>query len=562
MKGFKNRIAGIVFSFFCLVIFSAVPDVRAQLVERPLVTGRKAMVTSLEPLASMAGMRILQEGGNAFDAAVATAAAVTVVDPRMSSIGGHGFATIYIAKTREVRALNFYGTAPKRATVEAYAGKDYSFGYLSAPVPSGLKGYEALHKQYGKLSWAQVLEPAIELAENGFVMNKFLSSTIEEKRSLLSNFPSSVKVFLPGGRVPQAGEIFKQPDLARTLKEIAAHGADVLYQGSIGDRIDKFFTENNGVLRKDDLEKYGPLWLKPISTTYHGYTFYTQPPSSSGIAVLEQLNLLEGYQLKPLGHNTPEYLHLIGEVMRLAIADRNRYVGDPQFVNVPVEMLSSKDYAARRRALIHLDSTMPIATAGDFDQPNQSHTTHLNVVDSEGNMVALTQTLGSEFGSGIVAGDTGILFSNEMRHLHLDPNDPSRLEPGKRSRSNQSPLIVMNPDGKPFMALGTPGNDGIWQRLVQVIVNVVDFGMDIQSAISAPRMIYGGHQESGTQITPVFKVEDRIPMSVMDSLRAKGYTVESVADDEGRVSGIVIDPRTGFYLGGADPRENVYAIGW
>jgi gamma-glutamyltranspeptidase / glutathione hydrolase len=562
MKGFNNRIAGIFFPCLFVAILGVVQDVRAQLVERPLVTGRKAMVTSLEPLASMAGMRILQEGGNAFDAAVATAAAVTVVDPRMSSIGGHGFATVYIAKTREVRALNFYGTAPKRATAEVYTGKDYSYGYLSAPVPSCLKGYEALHKQYGRLSWAQVLAPAIELAENGFVMNKFLSGTIEEKRSLLSKFPSSVKVFLAGGRVPQAGEIFKQPDLARTLKEIAAHGADALYQGAIGDRVDKFFTENNGVLRKDDLEKYEPLWLKPISTTYHGYTFYTQPPSSSGIAVLEQLNLLEGYQLKTLGHNTPEYLHLIGEVMRLAIADRNRYVGDPQFVNVPVEKLLSKDYAAQRRALIHLDSTMPIATAGDFDQPQQSHTTHLNVVDAEGNMVALTQTLGSEFGSGIVAGDTGILFSNEMRHLHLDPNDPSRLEPGKRSRSNQSPLIVMSTDGKPFMALGTPGNDGIWQRLVQVIVNVVDFGMDIQSAISAPRMIYGGHQESGTQITPVFKVEDRIPKSVMDALGAKGYTVEPVRDDEGRVSGIVIDPRTGFYLGGADPRENVYAIGW
>jgi len=562
MKSCIDRIAVILFSCLCLAILAVAPDLGAQIVERPLITGRKAMVTSLEPLASMAGMRILQEGGNAFDAAVATAAAVTVVDPRMSSIGGHGFATIYVAKSGEVRALSFYGTAPKRATVETYTGKDYSYGFLSAPVPSGLKGYEALQKEYGKLPWAQVLQPAIELAENGFVMNKFLSGTIEEKRKLLSQFPSSVKVFLPGGRVPQPGEIFKQPDLARTLKEIAAHGADALYHGEIGDRIEKFYKENNGVLRKDDLEKYSALWLKPISTTYHGYTFYTQPPSSSGIAVLEQLNLLEGFQLKRLGHNTPEYLHVIGEVMRLAIADRNRYVGDPQFVNVPVDKLLSKDYAAQRRALIHLDSTMPIATAGDFDQPQQSHTTHLNVVDSDGNMVALTQTLGSEFGSGIIAGDTGILFSNEMRHLHLDPNDPSRLEPGKRSRSNQSPLIVMSPDGKPFMALGTPGNDGIWQRLVQVIVNVVDFGMDIQSAITAPRMIYGGHQESGTQITPVFKVEDRIPSSVMDGLRAKGYTVESTTDDEGRVSGIVIDPRTGFYLGGADPRENVYAIGW
>ena len=538
------------------------PASRAQLVERPLVTGRHTMVTSLEPLASVAGMRILQEGGNAFDAAVATAVAVTVLDPRMSSIGGHGFATIYVATDHEVRALSFYGTAPLAATVQAYTGKDYSKGPLSSPVPSCLKGYEALHKQYGKLPWAQVLQPAIELAEYGFVMNKFLSETIEEKRQLLSKFPSSSAVFLPRGHVPQPGEIFKQPDLARTLKEIAVHGADALYRGEIGDRIDSFYRENNGVLRKKDLENYQALWLKPISTTYHGYTFYTQPPTSSGIAVLEQLNLLEGYQLKSFEHNSPEYLHLIGEVMRLAIADRNRYVGDPKFVDVPVEKLLSKDYAAQRRSLIHVDSTMPIATAGDFDQPKQSHTTHLNVVDAEGNMVAMTQTLGSEFGSGVVAGDTGIVFSNEMRHLHLDPNDPSRLEPGKRSRSNQSPLIVLNPAGKPFMALGTPGNDGIWQRLVQVIVNVIDFNMDIQAAITAPRMIYGGHQESGSKITPMFKVENRIPDKVMDGLRAKGYIVESIADDEGRVSGIVIDPQTGFYLGGADPRADVYAIGW
>ena len=562
MKILARRVRLTSFLFCSVALVGSESTSHAQLVERPLVTGRHAMVTSLEPLASMAGMRILQEEGNAFDAAVATAAAVTVVDPRMSSIGGHGFATIYVAKTGEVRALSFYGTAPKRATVEAYTGKEYTEGPLSAPVPSSLKGYEALHKEYGKLPWAQVLEPAIDLAEHGVVMTKALSDTIEEKRKLLSEFPSSAAVFLPGGRVPQPGEIFKQPDLARTLKKIAAEGADALYKGEIGDRIDRFFTENKGVLRKDDLEGYRALWLKPISTTYHGYTFYTQPPTSSGIAVLEQLNLLEGYQLKSLGHNSPEYLHVVGEVMRLAIADRNRYVGDPEFVKVPVYKLLSKDYAAERRALIHLDSTMPIATAGDFDQPDQSHTTHLNVVDSEGNLVALTQTLGEEFGCGVIAGDTGILFSNEMRHLHLDPADPSRLEPGKRSRSNQSPLIVMNPAGKPFMALGTPGNDGIWQRLVQVIVNVLDFNMDIQSAITAPRMIYGGQQESGTKIKPVFKVEDRIPKKTMDALRAKGYTVESISDDEGRVSGIVIDPHSGFYLGGADPREDVYAIGW
>jgi gamma-glutamyltranspeptidase/glutathione hydrolase len=247
--------------------------------------------------------------------------------------------------------------------------------------------------------------------------------------------------------------------------------------------------------------------------------------------------------------------------MRLAIADRNLYVGDPHFVDVPVEKLLSKQYADQRGSLIHAGSTMPIAIAGDFGQPVQSHTTHLNVVDGEGNMVALTQTLGAEFGSGVVAGNTGVLFSNEMRHLHLDPSDPSRMQPGKRSRSNESPLIVLK-DGKPFMALGTPGNDGIWQRLVQVIVNVIDFHQDIQTAITAPRMVYGGHQETGTEIKPIFNVEDRIPAAVMDALRATGYEIKSVSDDIGRVSGIVVDQQTGFRQGGADPRETVYAIGW
>jgi gamma-glutamyltranspeptidase/glutathione hydrolase len=535
---------------------------QAQLVERPLVTGRKVMVTSLEPLASMAGMRILEEGGNAFDAAVATAAAVSVVDPRMSSIGGHGFATIYLAKTREVRALNFYGSAPKRATLEAYAGKDYSHGYLSVPVPSTLKGYAALQAAYGKLPWSQVLQPAIELAEQGFVMTKALSDSIEEKRQLLAQFPSSARVFLPDGRVPRPGQIFRQPDLARTIKMIASDGPNVFYKGKVADRIDKFYQEHDGVLRKDDLENYKELWFKPISTTYRGYTFYTQPPTSSGIAVLEQLSILEGYQLKSLGHNTPEYLHLIGEVMRLAIADRNRYVGDPDFVYVPIERLLSKEYAAKRRALIRLDSTMPVATAGDFGQPGESHTTHLNVVDSDGNMVALTQTLGAEFGSGVVAADTGVLFSNEMRHLHLDPSDPSRLEPSKRSRSNESPIVVLGPEGKPFMAIGTPGNDGIWQRLVQVIVNIIDFHMNIQAAITEPRMIYGGNQETGGEIRPIFKVENRIPGSVMEALRDKGYEIKSVNDDSGRVNGIMIDPDTEFRLGGADPRTDGYAIGW
>ncbi len=530
-----------------------------RIVERPLITGRQAMVTSLEPLASLAGMRVLQQGGNAFDAAVATAVAVTVVDPRMSSIGGNGFATVYVSKTREVRALNFYGSAPQHATTDVYKGKDYSHGFLSVPVPSCLKGYEALHKAYGRLPWAQVLQPAIELAESGFVLPQELADFIQVYRDEFAKFPSTARVFLPNGRAPKMGDIFRQPDLARTLKGVAEYGTDYFYRGDVATRVAKFFEENGGVLTANDLANYQAKWVTPISTTYRGYTVYTQPPSSSAVAVLEQLNMLEGYDLKGLGHNSPEYLHLLGEVMRLAIADRNRYVGDPEFVKVPVDKLVSKEYAAERRKLIYLDSTMPVATAGDVAKPEETHTTHLNVVDGDGNMVALTQTLGDYFGAHLVAADSGVLLSDEMRHLHLDPNDPSRLEPGKRSRSNESPIIILK-DGKPYMAIGTPGSDGIWQHLVQVIVNVIDFGMDIQAAITAPRMRSGG-VEAGTEIKPLFSVEDRIPTATMDALRAKGYEIRPI-EQSGRVNGIVIDPVSGFRLGGADPRENGYALGW
>jgi gamma-glutamyltranspeptidase len=546
-------------TLLCVLFFNC--TLPAQLVERPLVTGRTAMVTSLDPVASTAGMRILMEGRNAFDAAVAAAAAVAVVDPRMSSIGGHGFATVYVARTKQVRALNFYGDAPKGATPETFAGRDYEDGYLSAPVPSALKGYADLHAALGKLPWSRILQPAIDLAEQGFVVNTFLSASLENAREQLSSFPSTAKVFYPGGHVPQPGEVFRQPDLARTLKQIASKGADAFYKGVMPERIGKFFEEHGGILRGSDIEGYQTHWVAPISVTYRGYTVYTQPPSSSGLAVLEQLNLLEGFDLKALGRNSADYLHLVGEVMRLAIADRNRYVGDPNFVTVPVERLLSKQYADERRSLIDLHRTLPVAVAGDAGQPVESHTTHLNVVDAEGNMVALTQTLGAIFGSGVVAADTGVLFSDEMRHLHLDPKDPSVIAPGKRSRSNQSPIIILK-DGNPFMAIGTPGSDGIWQRLVQVIVNVIDFGLDVQTAITEPRMVYGGNQETGSEIRPIFNVEDRIPLSVMESLHNKGYVVKSVKNDGGRVNAIVIDPRTGFRLGGADPRETGYAVGW
>ena len=552
---------------------------------RPPVTGRVGVVTSLHPLSSMAGMRLLLAGGNAFDAAVAAALATTVVDPKNSTIGGQGFATVYVARERAVRALNFYGVAPRAATVERLAGKPYKTGYLSTPVPSNLKGYEALQRKYGARPWADVLQPAIELAEQGFLVTEEFVGILGVHEKELRSYPSTARVYFPEGRIPRIGEVFRQPDLARTLKSIAAEGADVFYKGTLAQRIAEFYGANGGILAYEDLAGYDAAWVEPISVDYRGYQVYTQPPNSSGIAVLMQLRLLEGFDLAALGHNSGAYLHLIGEVQRLAIADRNRYVADPEFVAVPMQRLLSREYAAERRKLISAERTMPVvpppastaagvATAPSAStKPDKANTTHLTVVDAAGNMVALTQTLGAWYGSGVVAADTGVLFSNQLRHLHTEADSPSRLGPGRRPRSNQSPLIVLK-DGQPWLAMGTPGSDGIWQRLAQVLANLIDFRMDVQSAVTAPRMIYGGFQETGTTVPPKFAVEDRVAPEAIAALRARGYEIDVIPSDEGSVNGIVRDPKTGFMSGGADPRRlgsegdwwgpvaSVYAVGW
>lgn len=550
--------------------------------ERPAITGRIGVVTSLHPLSSMAGMRLLLQGGNAFDAAVAAAMATSVVDPKNSTLGGQGFATVYVAKEKTVRALNFYGVAPRAATIERLANQPYKTGYLSTPVPSNLKGYEALHRRYGARPWAEVVQPALELAKLGFLVDEEFVGILGVHARGLQQYPSTRRAFFPQGRLPRVGDVFRQPDLARTLESIAAQGADAFYKGDIARSIARFYAGNGGILAYEDLANYEASWVDPISVDYRGYQVYTQPPNSSGVAVLMQLRLLEGFDLKALGHNSAAYLHLVGEVQRLAIADRNRYVADPEFVAVPLSRLLSREYAAERRGLISHDATMPAVPppagerAGGDERPGakeKANTTHLTVVDQAGNMVALTQTLGAWYGSGVVAADTGVLFSNQLRHLHTESESPSKLAPGRRPRSNQSPLIVLK-DGQPWLAIGTPGSDGIWQRLAQVMVNLVDFRMDIQDAVSAPRMIYGGFQETGTAVPPKFDIEDRVPRDVIAALREKGFEMNVIPSDEGSVNGIIRELNSGFMTGGADPRRlgtedgwwgpvsSVYAIGW
>lgn len=541
---------------------------------RPLVTGRQGMVTALHPLAAMAGMKILLQGGNAFDAAAAAAMAVAVVDPKNSTIGGQGFATMYVAQEKRVRALNFFGPSPKLATIEAVKGKNYEHGYLSPVLPSGLAGYAAMHQKYGRLPWREVVQPALELAERGFAVTEDFAGVLQVMQPEL-DFPTTRAVFFPGGRGPRAGDLFRQPDLARTLREVAEHGAAAFYQGDIARRIGAFFEQHGGLIRYEDLAAYQPQWVEPLSVNYRGYQVYTTPPNSSGVALLLQLNILRGYDLVQLGHNTPDYLNLIAEVQRVAIADRNRYVADPEAIAVPVASLLSEDYAASRRALIKIGAAMPGVPDPRLadEKPARSNTTHLTVVDGEGNMVSLTQTLGAWFGSGVVVADTGVVFSNQMRHLHTIADSPSQLGPGRRPRSNQTPVIVLK-DGEPVIAIGTPGTEGIWQRLVQVLVNIIDFKMDVQQAVTAPRLLHGGPTRVALNPPAQVKMEDRLPAAAAAELRARGYRVDLIPDDEGSVNGVQRDPVTGLLYGGADPRRwgheegwwgpanSVYAVGW
>lgn len=529
--------------------------------QRPLITGRHGMVTSNHPLASAAGLRILLKGGNAFDAAVAAAAATSVVDPSNSSLGGNGFATIYVAATKEVRALNFFGTAPQAAKPELFTKEKLNGGILASPVPSNLRGYEALLAQYGTMKLADVLAPAIDLAEHGFLVTADFARMTERNRDTFTQYPTTARTFLPGGQSPQIGSVFMQPDYARTLRQIAAKGAEDFYTGDLARRIAEFYRKEGGILSLDDLANYKAKWLEPISCTYRGHVIYTQPPNSSAVAALEQLNILEGFDLKALGHNTAPFLHRFMEAVRLALADRNRYVADTAAVPVPIAQLLSKSYGERQRGRIDAERARPVVTPGELVSSPQGDTTHLTVADAAGNLVALTQTLGGAFGSGVIVGDTGLFFSNQMRHMHLESDSPSQIRGGIRPRSNQTPTIVLK-GGQAVMALGSPGGDAIWQRVTQTLVNLIDFGMNIQEAVSAPRFAYGGPQESGTAVTPVWMIEDRVAADVIDRLTAMGHEIRLVPSEGGAVNGIVRDPKTGVLTGGADPRGKSYAIGY
>ncbi|MBM3335819.1 gamma-glutamyltransferase, partial [Candidatus Sumerlaeota bacterium] len=469
------------------------------------VVAKSGMVVSDHRLASQVGVEVLKSGGNAIDAAVATAFALAVTHPSAGNIGGGGF-IVYHGADGTITTFDFREKAPMAATAKMFLNKEGKLtktaghvGLLSVGVPGTVAGLALAHKRLGAKPWAQLVQPAIDLAEKGFPVSKALNNEVKRLTPSLGCYPSSAKVFLKNGAQPyEPGEILRQPDLAATLKRIRDSGRDGFYKGRTAQLLVKMMRAHRGLITAKDLAAYQAVERKPIHGTYRGYDIYAMgPPSSGGVALVEMLNILEGFDLAGMGRNSPLYAHVLTEAMRRAFADRARHIGDPDFNrNIPIERLISKDHANKMRASISLTSASQSDPTKFGDVYEGADTTHLSVVDGHRNAVSLTYTLEESYGSKIVVEGAGFLLNNEMGDFNLVPGrtdtegligtPPNQIAPQKRMLSSMTPTIVAK-DGKPVLVIGSPGGRTIINTVLQVVLNVVDHKMPIADAIDAKR---------------------------------------------------------------------------
>jgi gamma-glutamyltranspeptidase/glutathione hydrolase len=526
------------------------------------------MVAAAHPLASQAGVDILKAGGNAIDAAVATALALNVVEPNASGLGGGGFIVVRFAKTGEVAVIDYREKAPASATKDMYASekaqkeKWTQLGGKAVGVPGTLKGLELALQKYGTMTFAQVVEPAIRYAEEGFEVSPMLSGLIKENYKKMADYNDPLEVpYFHNGLAMEPGDILRQPELAATFRLIAEKGSDVLYRGPIGEKIVEAVNRAGGNMTMQDLADYNAVMREPVRGTYRGYEIISMPPPSSGGAHLIQiLNVMENYDVRAMGHNSVPYIHTLSETLKLVFADRAAYMADPDFVDIPLAGLTSKKYAKTLVDQIRLDKALTELKPGEPQNYEHESTTHLVVVDQAGNIVSLTQTINYFFGSGVMATGTGIMLNNEMDDFSTNPASVSAPEPGKRPLSSMSPTIILK-DGEPFMALGTPGATRIFPTLAQVIMNVLDFGMGLDEAIEAPRVWCSSSAgKPGT-----LAVESRIPEDTRAALQALGHTVSVRGDWDsyyGAVQAVLFDRASGLMYGAADSRRLGEAIGF
>lgn len=573
---------------------------------RPVIRGQQYAVSSMKSQATEAAVRILEAGGNAFDAAVAGQAVLALVNPESNGLGADAAVLLYEAREKTVHSINAAGTAPALATIDWYREHNggeipSSDGLLSASLPGVIDAWYIMLDRWGTMSFAQVLEAAIDVADRGFPMGESLSRAIERSQKI-HQYPTTMRVYYPNGRAPRPGEIFRNPDAARMLRKLveaeqAAAGRgrhealraarDRFYKGDIAHVLADFSEQNGGLYRYEDFAAYTAQVESPVSTSYRGFEVYKNRSATQGPAELFMLNILEGYDLRTIGHNSAEYIHLSAEALKLAFADREQ-LGDTDFVQIPFDGLLSKAYAAERRTLIDPDAASTEVRPGEpekFMRVSQEarskgsgpevrvnvgeadysaeDTSYITVVDKDRNMVSFEPSLHSGFGTGVVMGDLGFIFNCRGDYYSLVPGEAKSLEPGKRPRSTLQSTLVMK-DGAPFMMIGSPGGDDQIHRTVQTLMNVVDFDMNVQQAIEAPRWSTRAFLSSvfphTMQSADDLAVESRTPEAVQQALTAKGHALRVSAPwSLGSLAAIMLDPETGVLSAGADPRVEAYA---
>lgn len=533
------------------------------------VTAKQGMVAAANRLASEAGLEILRKGGNAVDAAVATAFALNVVEANASGIGGGGFMLVKMADSDKVIAIDYREMAPAAATKDMYASEEAKKNNLSkyspfaVGVPGSVAGWDYALETYGTMSLAEVMAPAIRYAEEGFHLAQVTSEAAESHFDTLSQLNDLSKVpFFVDGLPAEPGTIIKQPGLAEAFRLIAKDGPKAFYEGPIGQSMVDRIQELGGKMTMEDLANYKVVLREPAEGTYRDYKIFSMsPPSSGGITLVEILNILENFPLSDWGHNSPRAMHYMTEAYKMAFADRSRFLGDPDFLDIPIEGMTSKEYAKTLAAKIDPYKAMQDIATGDPSMYEHHSTTHTSVVDSQGNLVGFTQTVNYFFGASIIDPKYGFVYNNEMDDFSKNPKSVNAPEPGKRPLSSMSPTIVLDPEGKPFLVAGTPGAWRIITSMAEIITNIIDYDMSMDEAIEAPRFTcraIGGKPDK-------LQVESRIPESTLAYLAFRGHDVKVRNDYDlyfGGAQGILFNSLNGLLIGGADSRRDGAAVGY
>lgn len=526
--------------------------------QRSVAMGPQGMVASSQHLATLSGYKALLKGGNALDAAVAMVSTLNVVEPHSVGIGGDAFALIYLARQNKIIGMNASGRAPYKADLAYFHERKIKAmperGILATTVPGALHGWARAVERYGSLKLGDLFEDAIYYAENGFPVTEVISGEWKKAEDILLAHRSASKSYLIDGKAPKPGQVFKNKHLAQTYRKIAREGIDTFYEGKICKAIVDFSHQNDGLFSFEDFKAHTTSWVEPTSTDYRGYTIYELPPNGQGITALEMLNILEGYDIASLGHNSPDYLHLLIEAKKIAFSDRDYFITDPEFENVPVGRLLSKEYAKEWREKIDYHKAM--VPPAPYSNTRGSDTVFVTAVDEDRNAVSLISSIYMSFGSGMVVDGTGIVLQNRGHSFSLDPHHPNRLEPHKRPMHTIIPAMVFK-DGRFLMSFGVMGGDMQPQGHAQFLINLIDFKMNLQEAVDAPRIRHIQGKE-------VF-LEEGISSKAASALKERGHDIIDAPPSVNQFGGgqaIYLNRAQNVLFGASDRRKDGCAIGF